>query len=273
VEGGTRGEQRVSGNELSDGLRREHHAAADLAGEAGELLLDLRRRSVAGKELGDEGDRLSHELLVDRLGQIFPDDRLRSEEGHDPEPAASASVSGRVWIVDPLDGTKEFSEGRDDWAVHVALAVGDVPCVGAVALPAQGVVLATSRPPVVGPPPAVPRLLVSRTRPPAFMPELAAVLGAETVPMGSAGAKIAAVIQGKGEIYVHAGGQYEWDSAAPVAVALACGLHASRLDGSPLRYAQPDPWLPDLVVCQPSLADQVLGALVDLGVVGPTPVE
>jgi 3'(2'), 5'-bisphosphate nucleotidase len=200
---------------------------------------------------------------MDRLAEQFPDDRIRSEEADQSE--VLGPESGRVWIIDPLDGTREYSEGREDWAVHVALAVDGEPVVGAVALPAMGLVLDTARPPALSVPRAVPRMVVSRTRPPEFVPALAARLGAETVPMGSAGAKIAAVIRGGAEVYVHAGGQYEWDSAAPVAVALAMGLHATRLDGSPLRYSQPDPWLPDLVVCHPDLARAVMAALVAAG--------
>jgi 3'(2'), 5'-bisphosphate nucleotidase len=196
---------------------------------------------------------------MDRLEERYPEDRIRSEEADQSE--VLGPESGRVWIIDPLDGTREYSEGREDWAVHVALAVDGDPVVGAVALPAMGLVLGTARPPNLAAPRAVPRMVVSRTRPPEFVPALAAGLGAETVPMGSAGAKIAAVIRGGAEIYVHAGGQYEWDSAAPVAVALAMGLHATRLDGSPLRYSQPDPWLPDLVVCHPALAEAVMDAL------------
>jgi 3'(2'), 5'-bisphosphate nucleotidase len=170
-----------------------------------------------------------------------------------------------VWNVDPLDGTREYSEGRDDWAVHVALAIDSEVKVGAVALPSLGAVLGTLDPPALAAPAPVPRLVVSRSRPPAFVPLVAERLGAVTVPMGSAGAKIAAVIRGEAELYLHAGGQYEWDSAAPVAVALATGLHASRLDGSPLRYSQPDPWLPDLVVCHPTLTAAVMEALAAAG--------
>jgi 3'(2'), 5'-bisphosphate nucleotidase len=240
-------------------LSSEHRAAVELAGEAGERLMELRARLQPDSTLGKEGDQLSHRLLMDRLTERFPGDRIRSEEAVRSEHLDSAE--GRVWIVDPLDGTREFSEGRDDWAVHVALAVGGEPRVGAVALPAMGVVLGTEKPPPIATPAAVPRLVVSRSRPPEFVPFLAERLGAITVTMGSAGAKIAAVIRGEAEVYVHAGGQYEWDSAAPVAVALASGLHASRLDGSPLRYAQPDPWMPDLVVCHPALTTAVMDAL------------
>ena len=240
-------------------LGDEHGHAVEWAAEAGAALIELRGGELTGRELGDEGDRQSHRLLTARVADRFPEDRVRSEEADRSE--VLGSESGRVWIIDPLDGTREYSEGREDWAVHVALAVDGAAVVGAVALPAMGLVLGTAHPPTLAPPSSVPRMVVSRTRPPAFVPALAERLAAETVPMGSAGAKIAAVIRGQAEIYVHAGGQYEWDSAAPVAVALAMGLHASRLDGSPLRYARPDPWLPDLVVCHPDLADAVMQAL------------
>jgi 3'(2'), 5'-bisphosphate nucleotidase len=245
-------------------LNTEHRSAVELAAEAGRALMELRDRSKPGKALGNAGDRLSHRLLMDRLAEQFPGDRIRSEEAERAERIDRAS--GRVWNVDPLDGTREYSEGREDWAVHVALAIDGEAVVGGVALPAMGVTLGTDEPPVLAAPAAVPRLVVSRSRPPEFIPFVAQRLGATTVAMGSAGAKIAAVIRGEAEVYVHAGGQYEWDSAAPVAVALAAGLHASRLDGSPLRYSQPDPWLPDLVVCHPTLTDAVMGALREAGV-------
>jgi len=247
-----------------DGFTEEHRAAAELAGEAGKVLLGLQERTAPGRERGDQGDRLSNRLLVDALTDRFPGDRIRSEEAE--EVLALEDDAGRVWIIDPLDGTREFSEGREDWAVHVALAVDGAPLVGAVALPGLGVVLGTGDPPRPSPPATPPRMVVSRSRPPEFVPVVADALGAVTVPMGSAGAKIAAVLRGEAEVYVHAGGQYEWDSAAPVAVALAGGFHASRLDGSPLRYARPDPWLPDLVVCHPALRDAVHAALDAAGV-------
>jgi 3'(2'), 5'-bisphosphate nucleotidase len=190
------------------------------------------------------------------LARARPDDAVLSEEGAD-DPVRLRSQ--RVWIVDPLDGTREFSEpGRDDWAVHVALWQNGELVAGAVALAAQGITLAT--PSVAAPPPAPgePRIVVSRTRPPAIALEVRDSLGGVLVEMGSAGAKVASVVQGRSDVYVHAGGQYEWDSAAPVAVARAAGLHTSRLDGSPLTYNRPDPLLPDLIVCRPELADAVL---------------
>jgi 3'(2'), 5'-bisphosphate nucleotidase len=202
------------------------------------------------------GDKRSHDFLMQALDRERPDDAVLSEEGVDDPIRLS---SERVWIVDPLDGTREFSElGRDDWAVHVALWQGGQLVAGAVALPAQGITLAT--PDVAAPPaaPAKPRIVVSRTRPPAVALEVRDALGGVLVEMGSAGAKVASVVQGLSDVYVHAGGQYEWDSAAPVAVARAAGLHTSRIDGSPLLYNQADVLLPDLLVCRPELADAVL---------------
>jgi 3'(2'), 5'-bisphosphate nucleotidase len=235
--------------------------AADLATEAGRRLMALRAAGGTPEDLRRDGDRSSHEFLAAELARQRPGDAVLSEEGADDLARLSAS---RVWIVDPLDGTREFGEpGRSDWAVHVALWERGGLTAGAVALPALGKTLCTADPP---PPPAAPppgslRILVSRTRPPEFMTRLAGMLGAELVPMGSAGAKAAAVICGDAEAYVHSGGQYEWDSAAPVAVAVAAGLHASRIDGSRLAYNQARPSLPDILICQAALADPLLEAI------------
>jgi 3'(2'), 5'-bisphosphate nucleotidase len=239
----------------------DHTDAARLAEEAGALLVQLRGRIGAepAERIKDEGDRRSHDLLMERLATLHPHDAVLSEEGADDEARLAAE---RVWIVDPLDGTREFGEPpRDDWAVHVALVIDHAPVAGAVALPARGLVLSTAGAPVV--PTAGPRirLAVSRTRPPAAAELLARALDAELVPMGSAGAKAMAVVLGDVDVYAHSGGQYEWDSAAPVAVAQAAGLHCSRLDGAPLRYNQPNPWLPDLLICRPELAERVITAL------------
>jgi 3'(2'), 5'-bisphosphate nucleotidase len=252
--------------------------AADLAAEAGRRLLALRAAGGAPDDLRAAGDRSSHEFLAAELARQRPGDAVLSEEGADDQSRLSAS---RVWIVDPLDGTREFGEpGRTDWAVHVALwergERGGLTA-GAVALPAQDKVLSTADP---VPPPAAPpatvlarggttppdppgrlRLVVSRTRPPEFVTRLAEKIGAELVPLGSAGAKAAAVICGDADAYVHSGGQYEWDSAAPVAVAVAAGLHASRIDGSGLSYNQARPSLPDILICQAALADPLLEAI------------
>lgn len=239
----------------------DHQLAARLATEAGQLLLGVRAEladaSVAERKA--QGDKQSHDFLLSQLADARPSDAVLSEEGDDDQ---SRLRSSRVWIVDPLDGTREFSEpDRDDWAVHVALWCDGELAAGAVALPAQGITLATPAVPGPPPPPATPRILVSRTRPPAVARRVCEHLGGTLVEMGSAGAKVAAVVQGRAEVYVHAGGQYEWDSAAPVAVARAAGLHTSRLDGTPLLYNQADPLLPDLVVCRPQHAEAVLAAL------------
>ena len=241
---------------MSDDLAGEHRDAAALAALAGRALMELREAPPAGtRDLGAAGDHMAHHLLVSELNRLYPGDDVRSEEGLE-----HVANEGRLWIVDPLDGTREFRErGRIDWAVHVALSVGGAPAVGAVALPALDMVLSTGAPPELKPPTGEPpRIVVSRSRPPEVAYDVAEALGAAMVPMGSAGAKIAAVILGDAEVYVHAGGQYEWDSCAPAAVALASGLLASRLDGSPLRYGDPDAWLPDLVVCRPEYASAVL---------------
>jgi 3'(2'), 5'-bisphosphate nucleotidase len=235
-----------------------HDVAARLATAAGTLLLDVRKElaDASQDERKAAGDKRSHDLLMQALAAERPGDAVLSEEGADDPVRLSAE---RVWIVDPLDGTREFSElGRDDWAVHVALWQSGELVAGAVALPAQGITLAT---PTVAPPPTVdakPRIVVSRTRPPAVALDVCRELEGTLVEMGSAGAKVASVAQGLSDVYVHAGGQYEWDSAAPVAVARAAGLHTSRIDGSPLTYNRRNPLLPDLVVCRPELAEAVL---------------
>jgi 3'(2'), 5'-bisphosphate nucleotidase len=282
--------------------RNDHVLARDLAAEAGERLLELRARGGDPELLRKAGDRLSHEFLTAALAARRPGDVVLSEEGADDPARLTAS---RVWIVDPLDGTREFGEaGRTDWAVHVALweqgdasAPGDL-AAGAVALPAQGRVLST----VPGEPagcsigPAITgpmfhragrgargdgagraeeaggaagtmagggrvRIVVSRTRAPRFVRHISDLIDAELAPLGSAGAKVAAVVCGEADAYVHAGGFYEWDTAAPVAVARAAGCHASRLDGSPLAYNQANLWMPDILVCRPALAGVLLQAI------------
>jgi 3'(2'), 5'-bisphosphate nucleotidase len=237
----------------------DHELAAHLAEEAGRILLQVRESGKHhGKDLGRAGDQEANALLVAALRQLRPDDGLLSEEEKD-NPARLAKE--RVWIVDPLDGTREYGEGRTDWAVHVALAICGRPEIGAVALPGLGEVLRTDRPATVPPAPERPRMVVSRTRPAAEALAVAEALGAELVPMGSAGAKAMAVVRGEADIYLHSGGQYEWDSCAPAAVALAHGLHASRIDGSALAYNQADTYLPDLLICRHEHAEPVFEVL------------
>lgn len=242
----------------------DHTFAAWAADQAGQLLLEVRQQGLTGKELKDAGDLASHELLMGLLATHRPDDAVLSEEEHRGTVGAhDRRTTDRVWIIDPLDGTREFSEPpRDDWAVHVALWERGELIAGAVAQPGLGMTFSTGAPPVLPPPVAGgPRIVASRTRPPAFVQALVAHLGGELIGMGSAGAKVISVVRGVSDAYVHAGGQYEWDSAAPVAVARAAGLFTSRVDGSPLKYNQEDVNLPDLVVCRPELSESILAFL------------
>lgn len=234
----------------------DEQLAARLADAAGRILLDLRAAGdLAGKVLGQAGDEAANAMLCRELRAARPDDALLSEEEKD-NPARLASH--RVWIVDPLDGTREYGEGRSDWAVHVALAIDGVASVGAVALPGLGLTLTSGAPTALAPANEPLRMLVSRTRPAAEAVQVAERMGAELLAMGSAGAKAMAVVRGEADIYLHTGGQYEWDNCAPVAVAQAAGLHVSRVDGSPLRYNNADTYLPDLLICRRELADEVL---------------
>ena len=235
--------------------------AAALAGQAGALLAKLRASSgLTGQALGAAGDAQANALICEALRAARPSDGLLSEEERD-NPARLAQ--SRVWIIDPLDGTREYGEGRADWAVHVALAIDGVATVGAVALPGHdgGIVLRSDQPRPVPPAPTQLRLVVSRTRPAAEALAVAKALGGEVIPMGSAGAKAMAVVLGQADIYLHSGGQYEWDSCAPVAVALAHGLHASRIDGTALAYNQRDTYMPDLLICRPEWAERVLALI------------
>jgi 3'-phosphoadenosine 5'-phosphosulfate (PAPS) 3'-phosphatase len=237
--------------------------AADLATRAGALLLAIRDEGLEGHALGDAGDTRANALILAALAEARPGDAILSEETADDPARLSAS---RVWIVDPLDGTREYRERREDWAVHVALAVDGRAVAGAVALPALGLTLASHPAPALPPrSDSNPRMIVSRTRPPAEALAVAEALGCALVPMGSAGAKAMAVVRGEAEIYLHTGGQHQWDNCAPVAVAAAAGLHCSRVDGSPLRYNQPGTSLPDLLICRPELTEAVLREVAALG--------
>ena len=233
--------------------------AAHLAEVAGKLLLTVRESGMLSlKQLGKAGDATANQFLVHALREQRPEDGLLSEEEKYNLDRLSAS---RCWIVDPVDGTREYGEARTDWAVHVGLAIDGVATIGAVALPGAGIVLRTDQPRQIPPAPERLRMVVSRTRPAHEAVAVAEAIGAELVPMGSAGAKAMAVILGDADIYLHSGGQFEWDSCAPVAVALAHGLHCSRIDGSPLVYNQADTYMPDLLICRKEHAEMVLSRI------------
>lgn len=236
---------------LSDG-----ELAASLARNAGKVLLAVREsRLIEGKPLGKAGDETANQFLVHALKHQRPEDGLLSEESKDTDERLSKS---RVWIVDPVDGTREYGEARTDWAVHVGLSIDGAPALGAVALPGLDLVLRSDKP---GPAPERAdklRMVVSRTRPAKEAVQVAEALGAELLSMGSAGAKAMAVVRGEADIYLHSGGQYEWDNCAPVAVAAAHGLHCSRINGAPLTYNNKDVSLPDLLICHRAIADEVL---------------
>ncbi|MBV1918753.1 MAG: 3'(2'),5'-bisphosphate nucleotidase CysQ [Sphingomonadaceae bacterium] len=230
--------------------------AAHLANVAGKILLEVRASGVLEeKALGKAGDETANQFLIHALRAQRPDDGLLSEESKDTDERLSKS---RVWIIDPVDGTREYGEGRSDWAVHVGLAIDGVPTIGAVALPGLDQVLCTDAPLSVPAAPETLRLVVSRTRPAKEATAVAEKLGGQLVPMGSAGAKAMSIPRGEADVYLHSGGQYEWDSCAPAAVALAHGLHASRIDGSALTYNQKDPYLPDLLICRKEHAEHIL---------------
>lgn len=247
-------------------VAEDEELATRLASEAGALLMELRSGFEGERSsLAKAGDRRAHEYLVSEIGRLRPDDAIVSEE--DDESDRPWPRPSRQWVIDPLDGTREYSEKRVDFAVHVALVVDGTAVTGAVALPGERVTLSSGGPSkavLSSPTPGPVRMLVSRTRPPEEAKEVAEMLSAVLVPMGSAGAKSMAVVRGLGDAYLHSGGQYEWDSAAPVAVAVAAGAHASRLDGSPIRYGRRDAWLPDLLICRPELASDILQALATL---------
>ncbi|MCP3910053.1 MAG: 3'(2'),5'-bisphosphate nucleotidase CysQ [Actinomycetia bacterium] len=243
---------------------RDHEVAARIATEAGYRLVELREKMVLDGttwwELQDQGDSQAHHWIMDQLATDMPDDAVLSEEGADDR---SRLDYERCWIIDPLDGTREFSEPpRTDWAVHVALVENGEPIAGSVALPALDMTLSSDPAPELPPPSNEPaRIIVSRSRPPVAAQMLARELGGQLLPMGSAGAKAMAVVLGHADIYAHSGGQYEWDNCAPAVVAQAAGLHVSRIDGSPMVYNNPDPWLPDLLICRKEWAQDCLAII------------
>lgn len=237
----------------------EDQLASRIAHEAGALLLKIQSREADGKARGAEGDRASNSFIIEELRRACPNDAILSEESPDER---TRLVAERLWIVDPLDGTREFGEGRVDWAVHVAFLYKNELQAGAVALPSRGLTLsATATKQIRQSKRDRLRIMVSRTRAPAIAQEVADALGGELVEMGSAGYKAMSVVLAEAEAYIHAGGQYEWDLAAPAAVALSAGLHVSRLDGSPLRFNQPSTWMPDVLICHRELASRILPLL------------
>jgi 3'(2'), 5'-bisphosphate nucleotidase len=237
-------------------MKNDNELAEYLATQAGKLLLELQRSgSLTNVDLGKEGDRIANHFLITALRKYRAADAVLSEEEADTTARLSAR---RVWIIDPLDGTREYSEIRPDWAVHVALAVDGIASVGAVALPGLGLTLTSSHPLPLPPENTPLKMLISRTRPAADAVAVAKALGADLLPMGSAGAKAMAVLRGEADIYLHSGGQYEWDNCAPVAVAQAAGLHCSRIDGSELIYNRTNPYLPDLLICKKEMAAEIL---------------
>lgn len=241
----------------------DHLAASEIAQSVGHTLaiarVNMISKGYGALQIMDTGDRLAHHELVEELERRFPGDAILSEEASAAERSSSNRLTApRVWIIDPIDGTREFGEGRTDWAVHVALVENGQPTAAAVALPGMDLVFGTAEPPQISPPAEVRRMVVSRTRPAPEAYMLAESLGAVAIPMGSAGAKTMAVVRGEADIYVHSGGQFEWDSAAPVGVARAAGLWCSRTDGSELTYNRVDTYLPDLLICHKEDAERIL---------------
>lgn len=236
--------------------------AAHLAQVAGRILLEVRSSGMfEEKALGKAGDQTANQFLMHALQAQRPDDGLLSEESKDTEERLSKS---RAWIIDPVDGTREYGEERADWAVHVGMAVDGVAELGAVALPGRDMVLRSDQPRALPEAASKPRFVVSRTRPAKEAQAVCKAMNGEMIGMGSAGAKAMAVVLGEAEVYLHSGGQYEWDSCAPVAVAKAHGLHCSRIDGSPLLYNQADTYLPDLLICRAELAEEALALIASL---------
>ncbi len=226
-----------------------------IAEGCGNILKGVRTSGLLrGLALGDAGDTLAQEWISRVLAQHRPDDGFLSEEDTDD---LSRLDKKRVWIVDPLDGTKEFSTGRQDWAIHIALVIDGKPAHAAVGMPDLGVTFKSSEARAVTGPLAR-RFVVSRNRPPQVASYIAEQMGYTTRGIGSAGAKAMQVLLGDFDGYIHAGGQYEWDQAAPVGVALAAGLWCSRLDGSEITFNQEDTYIPDLLICRPEIKDEVL---------------
>lgn len=241
----------VMTNQISDAS-----LARLLAEGTGDLLKGIRSAGLLrGRALGAAGDHLAQNWIERCLRQHRPDDGMLSEEANDDETRLGKD---RVWVLDPLDGTKEYATGRQDWAIHIALVENGIPTHAAVGLPDLGAIFSTAdAKAVLGP--YSRKIAISHNHPPAIATHIAEKLGFETLSMGSAGAKAMHVLLGDADAYIHAGGQYEWDQAAPVGVAKAAGLHCSHLDGSELTFNHKDAYVHDLLICRPELKDEILG--------------
>lgn len=253
----------VPGSPGSPETAEDAALARELADATGRLLLELRDTSGPGWDREYRGDADAHDFLMRELARHRPDDAVLSEEGvQDPAVRRGAH---RLWIVDPLDGSSGYGRGGDEWGVHVALVVDGRLAAGAVALPARGELLDSATVPPLPDRPLDPehtlRVTVSRSRPPAELRRLAATHAVRTVPYSSVGVKTLAVLRGEVDAYLHSGGQYEWDNAAPMAVALAAGARVSRIDGRTLEFARDDPYSPDLLLARPAVHAAVLAAL------------
>lgn len=231
--------------------------ALRLALGTGEILKGVRGVGLLrGQGLGKAGDAIAQDWIARALQLHRPEDSVLSEEAEDDR---TRMDNDRVWIIDPLDGTREYAGGRQDWAVHIALAINGKIEHAAVGMPDLGKVFHTADVRAVGGRPTN-RLVISQNSVPEVATFIAEDLGMELVRMGSCGAKTTSVILGDNDVYVHAGGQYEWDNAAPVGIAQAAGLFTSRLNGEKLQYNCDDPYLPDLLVCRPDAAERVLSS-------------
>jgi 3'(2'), 5'-bisphosphate nucleotidase len=248
--------------------------ARDLAARTGARAIDLARRGRwSGRTLAELGDNAADGFLCGWLAAVRPNDAILSEETTDSRARLTAE---RVWIVDPIDGSKEYGSGGNEWAVQVALWVRGRLALGALALSGDGPVLAGicgdsddtlggEATPVRGttPEPSRPRIIVSKNHTPKWAPDFAERLGGTIVTASGVGYKVARVLLGAADVYVHEGSikLYEWDTAAPEAVARAFGWNVSGLDGGELVYNRVPPTTGDFLVCRPASKTRCLEAL------------
>ena len=255
----------------------DHLLAANLAESAGRMLVDCRSGAagqlLGGSSLAHEGDQRAHLHLLTRLQEARPDDAVLSEEGADD---AQRLDSSRLWVIDPLDGSRDYGFGNDEWAVHVGLVEDGKIVAGAVALSALDLLFHTGE--GEGPACAVdennpnrrPVIVTARSRVNAEGMLLAHELGADVFACGSAGVKAMLVVNGTADAYVHASPLYEWDVCAPAAVAQSAGLHVSDAAGDPLVFNQARPVVNSFLVCRPELVDDILSALSSTGYFRPS---